>query len=215
MTTTRVGKIGRLPKSIRDQVNRRFEDGEPAIRLAKWLNSLPETRKVLAADFGGRDINEQNLTEWKQGGYREWHVRQELLASAGNAAEGGQELSTVSDGSLAGHLAAALSARYAALMSGWNGEMDDEFRRQVRDLGLLCQDIVQMRRSDHHADRLRLDHERFAQSRKDDQSRALEGAIDETQQWPDVYQAMRRAFLLLHQRTKLGIFPDQEEADSP
>ncbi len=201
MTTTRVGKIGHLPKSIRDQVNCRLLDGQTGVRLVKWLNSLPETKDALATDFGGRDINEQNLTEWKQGGYQDWLAQQELRVCAGNVAQDGQELATVSDGSLANHLATVLSARYAALMSGWKGDINDDFQRRARGLGVLCHDIAQLRRGDNHLDRLRLDRERFAEAKEDDQGRALEGCLALARQWPDVRQALQDAFVLLHQRS--------------
>ena len=130
---TRTGKIARLPREIREQLDRRLHDGEMGSRLVEWLNSLPETKKNLTADFGGRDINEQNLTEWKQGGHQDWLARQELLACAGDVAAESKELAGVSEGSLSNHLAAVLTARYAALVSGWNGEMDDGFgARPVR-----------------------------------------------------------------------------------
>ena len=36
------GKIGRLPKAIQEQVNRRLENGEKARTLVAWLNALPD-----------------------------------------------------------------------------------------------------------------------------------------------------------------------------
>jgi hypothetical protein len=93
-----------------------------------------------------------------------------------------------------------LSARYAALVSGWNGEMDDEFRRKARGLRMLCQDIVELRHGDHCAERLRLDLERFAEAIKDDNERALNLVAEEVKQWPDVRQAFSDAFALLRQR---------------
>ncbi len=51
-------------------------------RIVEWLNGLPDTQRVLATDFNGREINEQNLTEWKQGGHQDWPARQETLACA-------------------------------------------------------------------------------------------------------------------------------------
>ena len=68
---TRTGKIARLPRDIRNQLNRRLQDGEPGIRLVEWLNGLPDTQRVLASDFSGREISEQNLTEWKQNDYQD------------------------------------------------------------------------------------------------------------------------------------------------
>ena len=75
--------------------------------------------------------------------------------------------------------------------------MDDEFRRKVRALRTLCQDIVELRRGDHCAERLRLDLDRFADATKSDEVRALEAVIEEVNQWPDVRQAFKDAFALL------------------
>src|SRR5206468_1742636 len=77
MNTSRNGKIARLPHKIREQLNHRIQDGEKAKSLAKWLNSLPEVQSILDHHFSGRPINAVNLTEWKNGGYRDWLVRQD------------------------------------------------------------------------------------------------------------------------------------------
>jgi len=42
-----------------------------------------------------------------------------------------------------------LAARYAAALAGWDGEVTDEFRRKLRMLRGLCQDIVELRRGNH------------------------------------------------------------------
>src|ERR1700735_2174125 len=72
---TRTGKIARLPREIRDQLNQRLNDGQSGRRLVTWLNSLPEVQQVLAANFDGRPLTEQNLSEWKAGGYLDWLAR--------------------------------------------------------------------------------------------------------------------------------------------
>jgi len=207
---TRTGKIARLPRDIRSQLNRRIADGEPGVRLVEWLNGVDQVRHVLAQDFGGREIKEQNLTEWKQGGYQDWLVRQETLACARELAADAGELTEAADGSLADHLAMVLAARYAALVASWNGEMDDEFRRKARVLRFLVQDIGELRRGDHYAERLRLDLERFAETNKADEVRALEVALEETKQWPEVQQAFKDAFALFRQR-KTGEAPTQSK----
>jgi len=197
---TRTGKIARLPRDLRNQLNRRMADGEQGVRLVEWLNGLEQVKQVLAHDFEGRQINEQNLSDWKSGGYQEWLARQETLACARELAGDASELAEAAEGSLADHLSVVLSARYAALVSGWNGEMDDEFRRKARTLRTLCQDIVELRRGDHCAERLRLDLERFTEANKDDEVRALEAVIEEIKEWPDVRQAFQDAFALLRQK---------------
>ena len=48
MNITRNGKIARLPRAIRDELNCRLADGEIGGRLVDWLNGLPEVQKILA-----------------------------------------------------------------------------------------------------------------------------------------------------------------------
>lgn len=76
------GKIGRLPANIQLEVNLRLLDGWGGPELLTWLNGLPAVREVLDRKFGGREINHQNLTGWRQGGYREWKFRRDLFMAA-------------------------------------------------------------------------------------------------------------------------------------
>lgn len=197
---TRTGKIARLPREIRDLLNRRLQDGEPGQRLVEWLNGLPEVGEVLAEGFGGRAISEQNLSEWKQGGHQDWLARQETLACARELAGEAEELAEVSLGSLADHLGVVLAARYAALVSGWNGETDDTFRRKARALRTLCQDIAELRRGDHSAGRLRLDLDRFADAKQTDVERGLEALAQGLKQWPDAMEAYHAFSRVVKQR---------------
>src|SRR5260370_12369239 len=70
----RFGKIGGLPLDIREQLNRRLQDGEIGKDLVVWLNSVPEVQAVLKAEFGDRPVNEPNLSDWRTGGYEDWRV---------------------------------------------------------------------------------------------------------------------------------------------
>ena len=79
MNPTRNGKIARLPRAVRLELNRRLDEGEQGKKLVVWLNALPEVQAIVAAEFGGKPIREQNLSEWKQGGYRDWVAQQEAL----------------------------------------------------------------------------------------------------------------------------------------
>src|SRR6266567_1716642 len=81
----RTGKITRLPHDIREQLNRRLNDGEQAQSILNWLNSVPEVQAVLAANFDGRPLNKVNLTHWRDGGYHDWLVRQDALDFAASA----------------------------------------------------------------------------------------------------------------------------------
>jgi hypothetical protein len=171
---TRTGKIARLPREVREQLNRRLADGQPGAQLVVWLNALPEVRAMLGREFAGRAISEQNLSEWKQGGYHDWLARQEVLAQVRELAADAEELAGAADGVLAEHLATVLSARYAALLADWPGEATDEFRRKLRSLRGLCQDIVELRRGNHSAARLKIEQERLARDREQTEEELVE-----------------------------------------
>jgi hypothetical protein len=171
---TRNGKIARLPREIRDQLNRRLSDGEPGSHLVIWLNAMPESQAMLAREFAGRPISEQNLSEWKQGGYCDWLARQDALTQVRELAADAEELAGATEGMLVEHLATVLAARYAAALADWQGEPTDEFRRKLRSLRSLCQDIVELRRGDHSAARLKIEQERLARDRQQTEDEVVE-----------------------------------------
>ena len=74
---TRNGKIARLPRAIRDRLNQQIQDGVPSKDLVRWLNGMNEVVDILAQQFNTDRITEQNLSEWKQGGYQDWLKHQE------------------------------------------------------------------------------------------------------------------------------------------
>src|SRR6185436_17115956 len=118
---TRTGKIARLPRDIREELNRRLLNGEQGKRLVAWLNGTAEVRARLKTEFGGRAISEQNLSEWKQGGYREWQAHQDALAHARELASSASELNLTTP-AMADHLATVLTARYTAALAEWDGD---------------------------------------------------------------------------------------------
>jgi hypothetical protein len=48
----------------------------------------------------------------------------------------------------------------------WNGEVPDGFRRKLRALRGLCQDIVELRRGDHSGARLKMEQDRLERERE-------------------------------------------------
>jgi len=158
----RIGKIARLSRAVRAQLNNRLQDGGEGKQIVRWLNSLPQVKRVLADRFDGKPINEQNLSDWRQGGYEEWLAHQDILAQAGELAAHQQELATAVPGkSLADHLAAAIGFRYAAILAAQGPELDEKSLTQLKALSRICQAVVKLRRSDHNAARLKIEMERW------------------------------------------------------
>src|ERR1035437_904653 len=107
--TTHNGKIARLPRNIRDELNRRLDEGEPGGRILEWLNALPAVQAVLTAEFGDGGVNAQNLSNWRKGGYQDWLKQQERRNLVRELTENAEELATDARGAeIANHLSAPL-----------------------------------------------------------------------------------------------------------
>jgi len=143
---SRVGKIARLPQEIREQLNRRLADGEPASVVLPWLEGLPAVRQVMDRHFGGLEITKQNLSEWRQGGFAEWRAERDLLARAREHSSDAGERAWAADGDIIERLAAALAAHYAGALAGWDGETNEAFRARLKRLQRLSGPIAALRR---------------------------------------------------------------------
>ena len=156
---SRIGKIARLPVQLREQVNQRLQDGENGRDLLLWLNSVEEVKTVLANGFGGREITDSNLSDWRLGGYRDWEAQQFALDEARRVVAEGKELGEIGHKALADNLAVWLTGRYIVATRQLLDKGDHpEAWKMLRE---MCQDVVALRRGDHGAEWLRLDRERL------------------------------------------------------
>jgi len=171
---TRNGKIARLPREIREQLNRRLQNNEPGQPLLDWLNGLPEAREMLAAQFGGIPFNKQNLSEWRRGGHREWLTQQEVIEQVKRTCGDADELKQAAQGQLTDKLALVIGARYAAVVAEWDGNPDGVNGRKLRGLRAFCQDVVELRRGDHSAARLEIEQERLKREREETEEEIVE-----------------------------------------
>src|SRR6266478_7268464 len=117
----RFGKIGRLPLDIREQLNRRLQDGEIGRDLVVWLNSVPEVQAVLKAEFGDRPVNEPNLSDWRTGGYEDWRVHQDTMQQVNQLVANAKELGGTSQTPLSELLMTCLAARYVVELGRLTG----------------------------------------------------------------------------------------------
>jgi hypothetical protein len=154
---TRIGKIARLSEKVRHTLNQRLADGVSGAELVAWLNGLTAVRKTLAARFEGRPISEQNLSEWRQGGYEDWkraiHSQAvvEAMLEESDALGGTSEDSLLADRALGPVVAALMQMLHRAMSE----EPSAEQRRTV--LG-VAQQMANLRRESHEA--LRAEEER-------------------------------------------------------
>jgi hypothetical protein len=169
MIMTRTGKIARLPRKVRTELNERLDNGEKSDSILEWLNDLPMVDDILREHFGGAPITPQNLSEWRQGGFREWEFRQQFIEHACETFDAAAEMEAVFDAPLlAGQLAAVVAARYAALLNRWDGQVTPKFEEAVKLLRGLNRDIALLQRTLQAAERHRREHEQAVEKKKKD-----------------------------------------------
>jgi len=151
---SRHGKIARLPRNLREEVNLKLDNNVQGDEILAWLNALPETKKALEGYFDGVEVTKQNLSDWRQGGFREWSLRREIFEEARALRESVGGLAEELDPALiAGDLAAVLAAHYAKMLAGWDGKFNEELEQDARLLRLLIRDVALLQRTSHQAGR--------------------------------------------------------------
>jgi hypothetical protein len=156
---TRNGKIAHLPFQIREELNIRLANGEPGNKLVEWLNTHPAVIEVMNNCFGGRPVSEQNLSEWRNGGYEQWAMLNACLGettglseSAGLIAENGIDTR---------NLLLVITAHYAGMIQRWNITPVEDLDRMMSVFKSLTNAVLAVRRSEQRDARLEIDRERL------------------------------------------------------
>src|SRR5450756_683610 len=139
MNLTHHGKIGRLPEAIREEVNVRLRQGEKGRALVAWLNELPEVRVMLATEFGGKPVREQNLSEWRKCGHQQWLRLQEAGELVERLCADGNKLTETGPGAILENMVTFVAARYVVAMKQLRGQGGDPAAawNQLRECCLL------------------------------------------------------------------------------
>jgi hypothetical protein len=158
---TRNGKIARLPKSTREELNRRIDDNEEGKGLVAWLNSRPEVQAVMTAEFGGKAVTEQSLSEWKKGGFRDWLAAQERRESLRSWMEEAEEVAPeLRNGAVMRHLSALLAGELARAAREVIENTEGPAER-AEALGALIGRFAQLRREENQSVRGQVIQERW------------------------------------------------------
>jgi hypothetical protein len=163
--STRNGKIARLPKKIREELNQRMDDGQQGEKLLSWLNEVPEVKALMAERFSGSSVTKQNLSEWRLGGFEDWRRHEMRLSLLQRLGEEGHDLRAAENGR-EGHenllrvMLAELAARVYAL-----GDIQDEeeqwqrLRQLSRELARLQAEVHRSRKLDFQQEKWELEQE--------------------------------------------------------
>ena len=178
------GKISHLPSNIRDQVNRRLDDGQPDSEILPWLNSLPEVQAVLKDRFEGVPISPKNLSEHRKRAFRQWQLEQsasEFVARAPNDPASPHEPSAAT---LIDRLVHWVCVRFAAAANDRAAANDPE--AEIREIRPLLADIIALRRGELVSRRIALEQQRLQRLNFQSQQE-LEKLFWEWTQRPDIH----------------------------
>ena len=172
----RTGKIARLPREIRQTLNLRLREGDNGNILVAWLNSLPEVQAILAAQFAGAKIREQNLSEWRKGGYRDWEQRERAIEVAVSLGKAEAQRAAEAGGATLGESLSFCLAREYAVATREIAESGDAEKWVL--LKAMCADLARLRRLDQQAARLRLAWQALAWEKEQEAKRRAERAAE-------------------------------------
>jgi hypothetical protein len=192
-TTARNGKIAHLPRDLRDQINQHLASGQSAISIARELNQLPEVKTMLATHFEGRPISQQNLSEWKQGGYRDWLAQQELLHQETELTADAHDLAQTANG-LSDSLFGMILLDYAHALKNRNTETPKQFEKRRRKLSAWSQDVIRLRRCDLQGRRVEVQEAHLECTREKTREEVFQKFVE----WAENPE-IRRVFFLLPQ----------------
>jgi len=207
---TRTGKIARLPRETRNQLNRRLRDGEPGGKLVVWLNSLPEVQAALQRDFDGRPISEVNLSEWRHGGYCEWLAQQDALDNIAELSAVAGELAAAAPGRLVDHLTTLITTHYAGKLIALNSAPDKDL--DPREMIECSRIAVELQRGLQNAERIKIEQQRMELDRTKTEKDIIEHLLPWIE-YPKVRECICDETLTPHERRIrlkeiLGIEPD-------
>ena len=148
---TRTGKIARLPRAIREEINERLLDGVPGKEIVESINALGWMRKQ-----GRTPITEQNLSEWRKGGYQDWLRHRENMQWMQQLREEAEDLhEAAQDLPVADRMAPAIALGFGKLLADLLAEPPSTLEERAQLLAMM-REFNLMRTSDQRAALLRL-----------------------------------------------------------
>ena len=152
------GKIARLPGDLREQINQRLFDGQSDPEILPWLNELPIVKETLAARFKGQPITKQNMTNWRQGGYKRWLDEKQNVVSTEDLSHYAKRLTRAGAGRLAPAAAAVASGKLIQFL-----DATDPAKTDPNNLVKCAAAASVLLKMEQNNDRLKIARERLGQ----------------------------------------------------
>ena len=197
MSVTHIGKIGRLPKSIRNELGQRIEDGEPGKELVKWLNGLSNVKSTSRNNSADAPLPNKPL---RMEANRSSRVvaASESVGKRSWMTERADDLENEADGmEISDRLGSILAAELASLAEKLLEEVPDPRERWQRFQEVL-REFRHFRHEDHNGERNQLQRQRWEREveRQDEEDLKREEKKQRSPDWrmfqPDAQPNHRR-----------------------
>ena len=156
----RRSKIARLPWELRSRVCEMLADGRPAREVCALVNE----GDALSSQ-GVSPLTEQNVSEWRAGGQREWEDNRRRAESLSRLNEASMHLVEAAGGDPSAVGSRILAGRIAEMLDGLGAEESVPLARALSSLrqaeAAAARVELERRRADHADEALALEREKF------------------------------------------------------
>lgn len=178
MSATRYyrSKIGRLPWKLRNELNERIRDGATGTVLLGWLNGTSEMAAV-REQTGCDEVKPQNLTDWRDTGYKDWLDEQDRTERLSKMASLSQQIIAQTGGDPTSVGCRIAAGKLLDALESADGEAVDELAKSFATLRSVENDAQRVALA---ADKQRLDEQRLALERQKFQRQTVQSFM---KQW--------------------------------
>lgn len=163
---TPTGKIARLPALLREEVNRRLNDGQTGPAICAWLNAQDSVQVIMRELFDGEEVSPQNLSSWRNGGFRRWQAEQKILTRSRERAAFSRELVVACGGNLAEGALAELTCETMDLLGELSLAREAGAEIDLKAWGALAKPLVSARAKEIATHALRQNDRRLEQNER-------------------------------------------------
>lgn len=145
-------KISRLPWKIRNTICEMLSDGRRGADVCAYANATKEWRALRKADPALIDITEQNVSQWRTSGYKEWQAERARHERLRTATETAHHIAEATGGNPASVGSRILSGRLTEFLETVDLDTDG-----VMSLAKILNDL---RKGENDSQRLALDRQK-------------------------------------------------------
>lgn len=156
---TRKGKVAHLPAATREELNRLLYDGQTGKQILRWLKSQKAA--------GAADVSEQNLSEWRKGGYQDWLKSEGQMVKIRERAELSLRMAQAAGGSLGDSMVTRLAGQIDERLDAMGDESVSALK-PVLDVILAAEKLkIERRKLDQKDSELELARAKFQRETAD------------------------------------------------